>query len=168
MEHLEKTLALTYIITRGGHHSRHHHRELRNAEIKYFSGMISNGLRNLRTVFFFLFFFIFSLQNRFFPLPSTLLLSMCPTLGARNEDSRLMIPVPRFTGPLLGVLQESVRVSFEPQTPSEGVHLFTRSTFSPFLFSSPDKTCHFLPALLMLSGPSDTIFHGPPCVHMVG
>lgn len=54
LEHLEKTLALIYIITRGGHHLRHHRRELKKAKIKYFSGVISNGLRNLRTIFFFL------------------------------------------------------------------------------------------------------------------
>lgn len=45
-------------------------------------------------------------------------------LGARNEHSLLMIAMPRLTRPP-ALSQESVRVCFDPQTRSKGVHLLS-------------------------------------------
>ena len=56
-------------------------------------------------------------------------------LGARNEHSLLVIAMPRLTR-LPALSQESVRVYFDPQTCSKGVHLLSLSSFSTFLRTS--------------------------------
>jgi len=52
LENLEETLVLKYIITCGKDHLLHHLKELKNAETQYYSGILSNGLRDPSTFSF--------------------------------------------------------------------------------------------------------------------